>query len=106
MKSETVYTRDIKWTLIYPRLSPDDKKEEDEVKRMNDFFAEIEAHIKAFSLSDKFPEGGKLSAECTHNIDDATTDCTFSVKRRGKLTRRIRVRLTWEKGYIKQTNIM
>ncbi len=106
MKYETVYLRDLKWVFIFPKFEGETKKEAKEAARMNAFFKKMKEHIAAFSLSPKFPDGGKFTAECTYDRENSLTCCRFLLRQRGRSVRRLKIDYIWKNGYIKNSNIV
>lgn len=95
-----------KTSLMIPKFTIDggNKREEENVRRMNDFYDELRLSIIAYSESPDFPEGGKYFAKANVSEKDNVTTVRLEMRLRCKgstLSSRSLVH-NWEDGVITQ----
>ncbi len=73
-------------SLMIPKFSVDSgkKREEENVRRMNDFYDELKKSVIAYSESPDFPEGGKYFAKANVTQSDDVTTVRMEMRLRCK----------------------
>lgn len=95
-----------KTSLMIPKFSIEGsgKREEENVRRMNDFYDELKRSVIAYSESCDFPEGGKYFAKANVSEENDVTTVRLEMRLRCKgstVSSRSLVH-SWEDGVITQ----
>lgn len=93
-------------SLMIPKFSMEcgNKKEEENIRRMNDFYDELKNSVIAYSESPDFPEGGKyfVKANVTEENNVATIRMEMRLRCKGSTISRRSLIHSWQDGVITQ----
>ncbi len=91
-------------TVFIPVFSSEngDKKEEDNIRRMNGFYDELKRSIFSYTQSPDFPEGGRYfaKAEVTENKESLEIKMILRLRSKGKTVSTRILTHTWKDGVV------
>ena len=102
------YYSDERSSVAIPVFTPTSAKgkEEDAVRRINDFYSELKRSVIAYTQSDVFPKGGKYYVRVTvePEEDGFRINTVLRLREMGKTTRKREIFHLWRGGVIVETN--
>ena len=102
------YYSDDRSSVAIPVFTPGSAmgKEEDAVRRINDFYSELKRSVMAYTQSEVFPKGAKYYVRTTVEPSDGGFEISTTLRLRemGKTTRKRELFHHWQDGVIVKTN--